>query len=187
MKTYPESRLTDLLIEFDEMGFAPTTVCENPEQYAIDWRERVRKEFTRLTDENDNLTVELEVAQRDVENLTRTLEEATDEIKALEAENSELRATLSKLETVEKELTDRLKEAVILPCKVGDTVYWLSDTMIYEYKVQGFIFDTNDLFGLRLILGEIEPSVMYCKDKKLFFDRAEAEARLKEMKENNNG
>lgn len=96
MKTYPESKLTDLLIEFDEMGFAPTTVCENPEQYAIDWRERVRKEFTRLTDENDNLTVELEVAQRDVENLTRTLEEATDEIKALEAENSELRARLDK-------------------------------------------------------------------------------------------
>lgn len=111
-----EQTITDLLIEFDEMGFAPTTVCENPEQYAIDWRERVRKEFTRLTAENDNLTVELEVAQRDVENLTRTLEEATDEIKALEAENSELRATLSKMETVEKELRERLKKAVELPC-----------------------------------------------------------------------
>lgn len=34
MKTYPESRLTDLLIEFDEMGFAPTTVCPNPELLA---------------------------------------------------------------------------------------------------------------------------------------------------------
>ena len=40
--------ITDLLIEFDEMGFAPTTVCPNAEQYAVDWRERVRKEFARL-------------------------------------------------------------------------------------------------------------------------------------------
>lgn len=48
--------ITDLLIEFDEMGFAPTTVCPDGEKYAIDWRERVRKEFTRLTEENENLT-----------------------------------------------------------------------------------------------------------------------------------
>lgn len=118
-----EQTITDLLIEFDEMGFAPTTVCENPEQYAIDWRERVRKEFTRLTAENDNLTVELEVAQRDVENLTRTLEEATDEIKALEAENAALR--------------ERLEKAVELPCEVGDTVYCIFGTStIHERQVQ---------------------------------------------------
>ena len=45
MKTYPESRLTDLLIEFDEMGFSPTTVCPNPEQAAIEWKEQVVKEI----------------------------------------------------------------------------------------------------------------------------------------------
>lgn len=54
------------------------------------------KKLARLTAENDNLAVELEVAQRDVENLTRTLQEANEEIKALEAENSELRARLEK-------------------------------------------------------------------------------------------
>ena len=36
-------------------------------------------------------------------------------ISRLQAENAELRATLSKMETVEKELTDRLKNAVELP------------------------------------------------------------------------
>lgn len=36
-------------------------------------------------------------------------------INKLKAENAELRAALSKLETVEKELTDRLKKAVELP------------------------------------------------------------------------
>ena len=38
------------------------------------------------------------------------------EIARLTAENAELRATLSKMETVEKELTDRLKEAFETPC-----------------------------------------------------------------------
>ena len=102
-----EQRITDLLTEFDEMGFAPTTVCPDPEQYAIDWRDQVRKEFARLVTENDNLSVELEVAQRDIDNLTRTLEEANDEIKALEAENAELKATISKMETVEKEKKEK--------------------------------------------------------------------------------
>ena len=45
------------------------------------------------------------------------------EIARLTAENTELRASLSKMETVEKELRDRLDKAVELPCKVGDTVY----------------------------------------------------------------
>lgn len=47
-----EQTITDLLIEFDEMGFAPTTVCPGGEKYAIDWSERVRKEIARLTAEN---------------------------------------------------------------------------------------------------------------------------------------
>ena len=51
--------ITDLLIEFDEMGFAPTTVCPDSEQYAIDWRERVRKEIARLTAENQRLREEV--------------------------------------------------------------------------------------------------------------------------------
>ncbi len=89
------------------------------------------------------------------------------EIARLTEENDKLRA--------------RLENAVELPCKVGDTVYWLFGKMIYEYKVKGFTFNTDDRFGLRLILGEIEPSVMYYKDIKLFFDRAKAEAKLKEQ------
>ena len=47
-----------------------------------------------LKSENDNLSVELKVAQRDIDNLTRTLEKANDEIKALEAENAALQARL---------------------------------------------------------------------------------------------
>ena len=44
--------IDDLLIEFDEMGFEPTTVCPNPEVYATEWREKVRRAFKRLKAEN---------------------------------------------------------------------------------------------------------------------------------------
>lgn len=53
-------RLKDLFIEFDEMGFSPTTVCPNPEEYAIEWREKVRAEFARIESENAALRERLE-------------------------------------------------------------------------------------------------------------------------------
>lgn len=33
--------ITDLLIDFDEMGFAPTTLDPDPEGYAIEWRKKL--------------------------------------------------------------------------------------------------------------------------------------------------
>ena len=33
--------ITGLLIDFDEMGFAPTTLCPDPEGYAIEWRKKL--------------------------------------------------------------------------------------------------------------------------------------------------
>ena len=33
--------ITDLLVDFDEMGFAPTTSCPDPEAYAIEWRRKI--------------------------------------------------------------------------------------------------------------------------------------------------
>lgn len=57
-----DQTITDLLIEFDEMGFAPTTVCPNAEQYAIEWREKVRTEFEHLEAENAELKARLKKA-----------------------------------------------------------------------------------------------------------------------------
>jgi hypothetical protein len=34
--------ITDLLVDFDEMGFAPTTTVPDPEAYAIKWRNKLR-------------------------------------------------------------------------------------------------------------------------------------------------
>ena len=30
--------IDELLVDFDEMGFAPTTLCENPDEYACKWK-----------------------------------------------------------------------------------------------------------------------------------------------------
>lgn len=43
-----KDRLLDLMIEFDEMGFAPTTVCEDAEGLAVKWKEQVVNEIGRL-------------------------------------------------------------------------------------------------------------------------------------------
>lgn len=64
MKTYPENRLTDLLIEFDEMGFSPTTVCPNPEQTAIEWKEQIVNEIKKLQAENAELRARLDKAEK---------------------------------------------------------------------------------------------------------------------------
>ena len=86
------------------------------------------------------------------------------------------------------ELEDKIDNGTLveLPCKVGDTVYWVMDMDIFTYKVKGFSYNCNDDMGLRLILQEIEPSVSFYLGKRLFFTKAEAEARLKEIQEKQN-
>lgn len=62
-----EKKLTDdvrtfvaLFVEFDEMGFAPTTTCPNPEEYARDWKMAMLNKVHRLQDENAGLKNEKE-------------------------------------------------------------------------------------------------------------------------------
>ena len=44
--------IDELLIDFDEMGFVPTTLCENPDEYAQDWKKQLLVEIARLEKEN---------------------------------------------------------------------------------------------------------------------------------------
>lgn len=59
-------RLLGLLIEFDEMGFAPTTTCTDPEEFAVRWKEQVLKEIKLLEAENSVLRQEKKAAVEDV-------------------------------------------------------------------------------------------------------------------------
>lgn len=59
-------RLLGLLIEFDEMGFAPTTTCTDPEEFAVRWKEQVLKEIELLEAENDALRQGKKAAVEDV-------------------------------------------------------------------------------------------------------------------------
>ena len=51
--------IDELLIDFDEMGFVPTTLCENPDEYARDWKKQLLVEIKRLKAENARLTEKL--------------------------------------------------------------------------------------------------------------------------------
>lgn len=48
-----------LFTSFDEMGFVPTTCCENPEEYAREWKQDVIKEIEALKLENSCLLKQL--------------------------------------------------------------------------------------------------------------------------------
>ena len=41
-------KIDELLIEFDEMGFAPTTLCKNSEEYACEWKKQLVAEIKKL-------------------------------------------------------------------------------------------------------------------------------------------
>lgn len=83
---------------------------------------------------------------------------------------------------------------VKLPCKVGDTVFYISEKIILEYEVVGFSVDKT---GARLIYGEHhvdENDETYSCNlsvdrigKTVFLTKSEAEAKLKELRGEENG
>lgn len=50
--------IQSLLQDFDEMGYAPTTLCENPEEEAKQWKQNIFVEVNLLLDELDRLQAE---------------------------------------------------------------------------------------------------------------------------------
>ena len=45
--------IDELLVNFDEMGFIPTTLCENPDEYACKWKKQLLAEIEQLTEERN--------------------------------------------------------------------------------------------------------------------------------------
>ena len=56
--------MQDLLIDFDEMGFAPTTACPNPDKYACEWKEKLIAEITCLQERLEATIAGQEILQK---------------------------------------------------------------------------------------------------------------------------
>ena len=103
-----------------------------------------------------------------IEEFRRVIDDLIEQVDELQAENAELRATLSKMETVEKELRERLEKAVELP-----TIY---EHISYPY--------------IERMYSEIIYYVIYKENGRIMTEKfgknkSKAEARLEEMKEKN--
>ncbi len=98
-----------------------------------------------------------------------------------------LRVAIQAFEKLE-DLKER-NRLVTLPCKVGDTVFNISENIILEYEVVGFSVDKA---GVRIIYGEHHVngsdetySCNLAVDKigeTVFFIKPEAEAKLEELR-----
>ena len=71
-----------------------------------------------------------------------------------------------------------------LPCKVGDTIYYVADGKITEKHVNGFLY-TNQLYIVTEEFNFKCPAAVI--GHALFITRAEAEAKLKEMESSYDG
>lgn len=117
-------------------------------------------DYARLTAENQRLREEAAEQKSIAEHEHATQMEWFEVACDYKAENAELRS--------------RLEKAVELPCKVGDTVYekGMYEGDVYEHRIRKIIFDTEKISFDCTAIGN-----------SIFLTRAEAEARLKEMKE----
>lgn len=83
--------IDELLIDFDEMGFVPTTLCENPDEYARDWKKQLLVEIKRLKAENKQLKTEcallddeLRIARQDTVDVLNKVKERAVGLAAIE-------------------------------------------------------------------------------------------------------
>lgn len=59
--------IIDLLTDFDEMGFAPTTTVPNPEAYAIDWRNKLTNALLCYRKQSKWISVEDDLSKNQLE------------------------------------------------------------------------------------------------------------------------
>lgn len=60
-------KINELLVEFDEMGFAPTTLCGNPNEYAREWKKKLVAEIKRLNTANERFEINITKQENEIE------------------------------------------------------------------------------------------------------------------------
>lgn len=89
------------------------------------------------------------------------------------------RMTLDKLATYE----DAEEQGLLLrlPCKVGDTAWYVCRSGMYEVEIDSFVVNINLFVNVSYYIGCERFGKMLTPYKTLFFTREEAKAKLKEM------
>lgn len=101
--------MQDLLIDFDEMGFAPMTACPNPDKYACEWKGKLVAEINCLQEQ-------LEAAANGQETLQKALAEKDRDVSVLNSDLKLLRNDYNYLkEKFDKAIKNNisLKETVL--------------------------------------------------------------------------
>ena len=105
-------------------------------------------------------------------------------------------AYLQRLKSENAALRERLEQSVELPCKVGDSVYYIQNEKIYYGTVVCLCFDSKGAKTIgtdlpSLCIGEYMPSSLCIEEKEinktLFFTIAEAKSRLAKLKGEQHG
>lgn len=128
--------MQDLLIDFDEMGFAPTTACPNPDKYACEWKEKLIAEINRQQEQ-------IESAANGQETLQKALAEKDREIERLTAEKEQLIKTFGECQAEatraflknEKEI-ERLKNELFCVANERDSIADCINEAVEEAKAE---------------------------------------------------
>ena len=101
--------MQDLLIDFDEMGFAPTTTCPNPDKYACEWKEKLVSEINCLQEQLEAAANGQETIQKALAEKDREVAELNSDLKLLRNDYDCLKRNFDK--TIEK--NKRLRDKVV--------------------------------------------------------------------------
>ncbi|MDO4495841.1 MAG: hypothetical protein Q4B62_08660 [Clostridiaceae bacterium] len=101
--------MQDLLIDFDEMGFAPTTACPNPDKYACEWKEKLVSEINCLQEQLEAAANGQETLQKALADKDGEAAELNSDLKLLRNDYYCLKRNFDK--TIEK--NERLRDKVV--------------------------------------------------------------------------
>lgn len=150
--------IVSLLVEFDEMGFAPTTTCPYPEEYAQRWKKALINKIHRLQSENKTLKSELRKeceeheeftvkAKAEIERLTELVKSVSDLYLARTTVLEDFREKNAELQKQVDEQKERIRDLITdcdncpLPRQaVKDTAKEIL-TELYETKFKMFSDD----------------------------------------------
>lgn len=136
--------MQDLLIDFDEMGFIPSTGCPNPNKYACEWKEKLVDEINCLQEQLEatiagQKTLQKALAEKtEYDKISRSVKEFWGELEKLSIAKEKDKPTLEELlEYIEnakaeaiREFAERLKSLLALNKQVSNESFYYLTTDI---------------------------------------------------------